>query len=310
MSKTKPQRRIRNWAEYNQALISRGDFSVWLPKKAVKFWCGSKRKKLGRPQIYADAAIECVLTIRAVYRLSLRATQGLLAGLIRDLNLNIPCPNYTTLCRRAKSIQISPKVRQPGPLQLVFDASGLKVYGSGEWRQLKKMIAKRRGWRKIHIGLDAVTQRVVVLGVSGKEMGDGQMLPNLLGIVKDEVDEVLGDGAYDTFECYQAIQAKGALAVIPPRKGARLRDDLALASRNDAIHRIWHQKRGKRRWKEEVGYHRRSLVETLFSRWKGILGPDLRSRRPDTQQTECVIKAAILNKMADLGMPERERMVA
>lgn len=301
---------IRNWSEYNRALIRRGDFSVWLPEERVSFWRARKKRGFGRPRIYADAAIACALTIRAVYRLSLRATQGLLESLIRDLGLGIPCPDYTTLCRRSRSVQISPKVRRGPPIALVFDASGLKVFGSGEWRQLRQALCKRRSWRKIHIGLDVSTQEAMVIGMSTKEKGDGQMLPELLDLLKGEVCEVLGDGGYDTVECYRAIHAKGAQAIIPPRRGARAHGAPFLSDRDRAIDRIGRQRRGRRRWKQEARYHRRSLVETFFSRWKTILGSDLRSRRWDTQNTECVIKAAILNRMAELGLPDRDRVAA
>ena len=301
---------IRNWPEYNRALIQRGDFSVWLPEERVKFWKAHKIKRLGRPRIYADAAIECALTIRAVYRLSLRAAQGLLRSLIRDLDLDIPCPDYTTLSRRSKSIRISAKLRKGGPIDLVFDASGLKVFGSGEWRQLRDMISKRRVWRKIHIGMDVATQEVVVLGLSTKETGDGQMLPSMLTAVGAEVSEVVCDGGYDTMACYRAIHSKGARAIIPPRKGARPHGSPELIDRDRAIDRIGRQRRGRRRWKREVGYHRRSLVETFFSRWKQILGADLRSRLWSTQKAECIIKAAIMNTMAELGLPDTDRMAA
>ena len=93
--------RVRNWADYNRALIRRGSLTVWVDEQAVSGW----RDDIGvrsraRPRLYADAAIECALVIKAVFHPSLRATQGFLQSVVTLMRLELPVPDYTTMRRR------------------------------------------------------------------------------------------------------------------------------------------------------------------------------------------------------------------
>lgn len=156
----------------------------------------------------------------------------------------------------------------------------------------------RRGWKKIHIGMCAETQQIIVASLSEKEVADSQVLPDLLDAVQDEVEEVIADGAYDCRGCYEAIRKHGARAIIPPRKGARLSaGEPVMECRDQAIYRIRNQKRGKRRWKKEVDYHRRSLVETAMHRLKAHMGSNIRARKQENQVVEMGVKIFVLNEM-------------
>ena len=147
--------RVRNWPEYNRALISRGSLTLWVDEQAVSAWRrrGSPQGR-GRPRIYSDTAIECALVVRAVFHLSLRATQGFLESVVRLMGVDLPVPAYSTVCRRQAGIdprlQPSP-VRQPR--HVVTDTTGLKVFGAGEWTVRKHGMVKgrRRTWRKLHL---------------------------------------------------------------------------------------------------------------------------------------------------------------
>ena len=89
----------------------------------------------GKSRLYADAAILCALTIRQVFHLPLRATQGLIGSLVQLLELGLPVMDYSTLCRRARRLEVKLSAQPVNRIKhLVFDATGLKVYGEGEWK--------------------------------------------------------------------------------------------------------------------------------------------------------------------------------
>lgn len=304
---------IHNWSEYTPALIKRGALTAWFDKGARQRWQARQDGSRGRPKVYSDDAIQCVLIFRAVYRLPLRAAQGLVQSMFEIMGLDFICPNYTTLCRRAKTLKVRlPKIKRGEGLHLLFDSTGLKIYGSGEWMARKHGLAKRKGWRKLHIGICADTQMVVVAGLSNQRVADPQAMPDLLNAFDGDIATVTGDGAYDAKGCYKAIAKRDAKPIIPPRKGAKkqVTEIPALVPRDEAIDRIIRAKRGKRRWKQEVGYHRRSLVETSMFRIKSMLGSRLSNRLLQTQATEIFTRLSVLNQMTLMGMPKRQRLAA
>jgi hypothetical protein len=305
---TRPQYRIRNWSDYNSALTSRGSLTLWVDQAAIEQWiCTSQPTRRGRPIKYADAAIRCCLLLREVFHLPLRQTQGLASSLFRMLKLDLPTPHYSLLCRRARRLNISLAAPSAKPIKhLVFDASGLKVFGEGEWKVRTHGKDYRRRWRKLHIGLDADSQQLVVALLTDATVVDPRPLPRQIKQVDAPVERVYGDGAYDSRACYKAIHQRGGRAVIPPRSGSRPWRDDYLKDRNRNLRGV--NRHGLKGWKKRSGYHRRSLVETAFFRLKTIFTDKLRSRRDDTQATEAMIRCAALNRMTQLGLPDSYRI--
>ncbi len=240
------------------------------------------------------------MIVRVVYGCAFRQLQGLMRDVLKLMDSECVCPDYTTICRRAQSVRLPAGIRRKGPLHVVFDSTGLKTYGEGEWQARKHGPSYHRGWKKIHIGMCVETQQIVVASISDKNFGDSQALPGLLDAIDGEIAEVIGDGAYDAQDCYEAIHRRGAKPTIPPRKGARKSGLPFLRARDEAIDRIRDQKRGKRRWKKEVGYHRRSLVETCMHRIKALTGSSIRARKPKNQVIEIGVKMFVLNEMMAL----------
>ena len=128
--------RTRNWREYDRGLIARGDLTVWLsPDLAWQAPEGTGKR--GRPPIFSDAAIQCALTLKVLFRLPLRAAQGLVGSLIRLAGLDWPVPHFSTLSRRQQALTVVVPYRpRSEPLHLVVDSTGLKVLGEGEWKTL------------------------------------------------------------------------------------------------------------------------------------------------------------------------------
>jgi hypothetical protein len=310
--KKKDKYRTRNWKEYNQALVNRGSITFWFDEEAIGKWYSVERTdRPGRPDTYSDDAIRCGLIIKAVFRIALRALQGFVGSLIKILGLDLVCPHYSVFSRRAKDMQIPlRKLLKPGEkLNVIFDSTGVKVFGEGEWKVRKHGYSKRRTWRKIHVGMCADSGQVVVSAMTSNNISDDEamiyMMEALEGI---PLGDVLGDGAYDTVDCRGIVYDQGGRPVIPPDKNAKLqkKDPLpALRERDRAILRIQELgDEGRALWKQEVGYHRRSRVETLMYRYKTVLGDRLTARKERTQATEVAIKLDVLNRMTELGMPK------
>ncbi|MBF0401467.1 MAG: IS5 family transposase [Magnetococcales bacterium] len=313
MDTTSPKHRyrIRNWREYNAALVNRGRLTLWFDEDAISQWfVQEKTGKRGASQTYTDVAIQCALTLQEVYRLPLRGTEGLLSSLIELMGLSLSCPDYTTLGRRRQKIviQIS-RSKAAAPRHIVVDSSGLKVYDEGEWKVRQHGPSKRRTWRKLHLGVDESTKEIVAVMTTSNDIGDGETLPDLLDQVDDPIRQVSADGAYDTKGCHDAIRARGACAAIPPRENAVTWPDKPGEPphpRNQILERI--DLVGRKKWREESDYHRRSLAETAIFRYKTIFGDRLTARIPDAQVAESYTRCHALNKMTRLGMPDSYRV--
>jgi hypothetical protein len=307
-NQTKRQYRVRNWRDYNKALVSRGSLTLWVDSRYIDTWLDHEwPARRGRRRTYADVAILCALTLREVYHLPLRATEGLVESVLRLLGAELPAPHYSTLCRRARSLAVplSAATRR-GPLHLVVDSTGLKVYGEGEWKVRLHGHDKRRTWRKLHLGIDHHSQQVLAAAITEKEVLDRRAVPELLAQVEGRVSQVLGDGAYDYAVCYEAIYERGARAIVPPKARARLWRKPHAQSRDQNVKGM--RRLGLKGWKEKTRYHRRSLVETAMMRLKTIFSEKLKARTCDRQEVEARVRCAALNRMTGLGMP-RSRAV-
>ena len=302
-NKEKRQYRIRNWAHYNKALVARGSLTLWIDTRATDTWlnrdCPLRR---GRRRIYSDAAILCSLLLREVYHLPLRSTQGLVRSILRLLEVELPAAHYSTLSRRARTLELSLAPATKQIKHLVIDSSGLKVYGEGEWKVRLHGTDKRRTWRKLHIAMAAETQHLTAASVTDKDELDRRALPGLVAQTEGEIERVCADGAYDFEQCYRAIKQRQAVALIPPREDAVIRGKSPFEQRDENLRGI--KSKGRKEWKKESTYHRRSLVECAFFRLKTVFSDRLRARRTDTQTTEARMRCVALNRMTSLGMPE------
>ena len=304
----KPRYRVTNWRDYNRALVARGSITLWFHEEVLAGWRATGGK--GRP--YSDAAILAALSLRAVFRLTLRQTEGFLASLKQSLGLTIEVPHYSTFSRRASALAV-PKLARPaggGPLHLAIDATGLKVHGEGEWKVRVHGKGKRRVWRKLHLGVDTTTGEILAHALTTSETHDGTELEGLLAEVEGPIAAVYGDKAYDAFDIHSAVLARGAHPVIPPRKDAAIRPPPGLKNppptRGAAVARI--AEIGRKAWKEEAHYHRRSLAETAICRYKTIIGPGLKARTLENQKAEAAVAVRCLNRFTALGMPRSIRI--
>ena len=311
--KKKTQYRVRNWAAYNTALVNRGNLTVWVAEEALQAWQYTGPRQRGAQYVYAEAAIQCVLTLRAVYRLALRAAQGLAQSVFGLLQVSLPVPTYSTLSRRGARSEIALwRLPSSGPVHIVLDSSGFKVYGEGEWKVRQHGWSKRRTWRKLHLAVDEATGEIVAAVTSEANVTDDDVVPDLVEQVDRPIRQVSADGAYDKRKCYEVLEATGAKVTIPPRRDAKIWQHGNSGGepwqRDENLRAI--RRLGRKRWKRESGYHRRSLAETAIFRLTTLFGAALWSRNFAQQATELFLRAAALNRMIQLGMPESYPLAA
>jgi len=296
--------RVTNWREYNESLVRRGDVTFWFSEDVIARWeheNGEVRR--GRPFVYSDLAIESLLALRELFRLPYRQTEGVGRALAKLLDVDIPIPHHTSLVKRAAKLSVSIRLTTvAGPVDVVVDSTGLKVYGEGEWKVRQHGVDKRRDWRKVHLAVDPDAHTILAQRVTDSRTHDGTAALPLLKEIDAELQTFFGDGAYDQRKVYDALEQRDACAVIPPRERAK-ESTRANASwdRNDAIRQI--DRHGRQAWKERSGYHRRSLAETAVSRLKGAFGERLKNREPTHQETEVALRCKLLNWFVLLGMP-------
>ena len=296
--------KTKNWPSYNISLKQRGSLSVWFDPEMV--WVPPPSGKRGRQCRFSDAAIQTCLTLKVLFGMPLRQTTGFVESLLRLAGLDWAVPDYSTLCRRQRRLNVSLPYRGgTGPLNLLIDSTGIKA--EGEWNARKHGGSKRRLWRKIHIGIDEETLEVRAVEVTTSNIGDAPMLPELLNQIPSEQDvgSVTADGAYDTRKCHDAIAARGAHAVIPPRKNAKpwKPTSAGAIARNEAVNASRYL--GRALWRQWSGYHRRSRVEAKMNCIK-LLGQSLMARDFDRQVAEIQVRVAVLNSYTALGIPVTE----
>src|SRR5215203_2996571 len=116
--------RIRNWPQYEAGLKRRGDLTLWLDEAAIAEWQAPRRTTPGGQALYSDLAIELVLTLRLVFHLGLRQTEGFTSSVLGLLGLELPVPDHTTLSRRSRGFaNCRQQVVPHGPLHLLIDST-------------------------------------------------------------------------------------------------------------------------------------------------------------------------------------------
>ena len=311
--KYKTKYRVKNWAVYDVALRERGDITVWFDEEALGAWNAPPSGRPGGQRRYSDLAIVTALTLRTVFHLALRQTEGFVASLIDLMDLSLKTLDHTTLSRRNRDVEIPGLSRgHDGPLHLVIDSTGLKIFGDGEWQAHKhKTSNQRRSWRKLHLGIDR-DGYIIAVALTDRGVDDASAAISILEQVKDAIAQFTADGAYDTRPMYEALAASGGTnikIVIPPKKSATVdwRATGPWCQRNEAIERIGEV--GRRQWRKESGAHRQAQAENGMYRYKRIIGDRLRTQHRESQKREALIAVNVINRMTALGMPESAKIV-
>ena len=303
--------RLRNWSTYDQALKQRGSVTLWFAPEAVAAWNYQGAAQRGAQFVYSDLAIETALTLRLIYHLPLRQTEGFVESLLHVMGLDLSTPDHSTLSRRQAGLQVAlPTHPTQEPIHVVVDSSGLKVYGEGEWKVRQHGWAVRRTWRKLHLGVNEATGEIVAETLTENSIDDASQVTPLLEQIDAEVARLGSDGSYDKHKVFKALANPSHPGPIEPiialRKDAKIQQHgngkAAPQARDEILRAIRHK--GRKHWKQQRDYHRRSLAETQMFRYKQIIGDKLRARALANQQVESRLGCAILNRMTHLGRPD------
>lgn len=303
--------RVRNWSAYEAGLKQRGSLTVWFSPQAIEAWYYQGPLQQGAQYTFSAVAIQTALTLRLIYHLPLRQTEGFLTSVLALMGLALQVPDHTTLSRRQADLSVDlPPQRTDQPMHLVVDSTGLKMYGEGEWKVRQHGWTKRRTWRKLHLGVNEATGEIVAQALTTNRRDDASQVEPLLEQVEASVVALGGDGAYDKRKVFDALaapdQGRPIRPIIVPRKDAKIQQhgntNAEPLSRDETIRAI--RQRGRRGWKNDSGYHRRSIAETHIGRYKQILGDTLRARTLPNQQTETRVGCAVLNRLLALAKPE------
>jgi len=300
--------RVTNPAAYDAALRQRGSLTVWFTDAAIAAWKAEPRTTRGGQPRSSALAITTALTLRAVLRMALRQTEGLIGSILALLGLDLAVPDHSTLSRRAGTLRAALPRPGAGPVHLLVDSTGLKLCGAGEWLLEKHGTRIRRSWRKLHVGVDADTGRIVAATLTSSDVDDASQVSDLLDQA-GPIASFTADGAYDQDGVYGEVTRRSpeAAVIVPPRSSAVLSDTAGTAptQRDRHLHTI--AEHGRRRWQETSGYHWRALVKADISRFKRVIGGGLRSRTESRRETEIALAVGILNQMLELGRPEYVR---
>jgi IS5 family transposase len=312
---TQPRRkglyRVKNWPEYDRALVQRGSLTFWLSDDFEKIWMYAGEKQRGSQFAYSDKAIEIMLTIKEVFHLTNRGAEGFVCSLFQMLNLHLPVPDHSTLSKRGKRLHVKLPRKTSGSFDLVLDSTGLKIYGEGEWKVRKHGYSKHRTWRKLHVGANPENGEIQVAVLTENNVTDATVVKEMLAQIEQTLLTCAADGAYDKRKVYDALNAHSPEVdiLIPPRKNAHIWQHGNLKAerlkRDENLRYI--RQHGRQQWKEDSGYHRRSLAETVMFRLKTIFGDRLSTRLLETQTTQTLIRCLALNKMTHLGLPQSEQ---
>jgi len=302
--------KITNWRKYNESLVQRGSITFWFSEDVIDRWHhANDRPKVGHPFVYSDTAIECLLVLRELFQLPYRQTEGLGKSLVQLMQITLDIPDYTSLAKRAAKLGVVLDVRKhKGPIDVVVDSTGMKVFGEGEWKTRKHGISKRRTWRKLHLAVNPDTHEIEAETLTENSCDDAGQVDALLDQMSGKIERFYGDGAYDKWKVYETLDNRKIKAIVPPQRNAKIKQhgnssDPPLP-RDTAIREI--RRCGRRQWKERIGYHRRSLSETAMYRIKCCFGDHMKNRLIENQRTETRIRSKILNKFTHLGLPQFE----
>jgi hypothetical protein len=313
------QRKVTNWPAYDASLRQRGSLTVWFTDEAIAAWKAEPRTTRGGQPWYSELAILTALTLRAVFRLAYRQTEGLIGSLMRLIGLDLPVPDHTTLSRRAATLEVprprsgsSPNAHtRTAPVHLLVDSTGLKLCGPGEWLIEKHGTRTRRSWRTLHLGVDADTGQIVAATLTTPDVDDGSQAGPLLDQVAGPVVSFTGDGAYDQDRVYASVAERHpeAEVIVPPRATAVPSQTAESAPTQRDRHLQLIAEQGRMAWQRASGYTKRARAEAAMGRWKQVIGDRLRAHTDEGRANEVEVAGYVLNRMLELGRPNYARIV-
>ena len=235
----------RNWSKYNDSLVNRGSLTLFISKDFAKDWYvrsdENSPKKRGGQAKYTETAITSLLSLRFVFKLPLRAIEGLAKSLVSMIGLDINVPDYSTLSIRLRDMKIKLPLfckDSGGGYVASIDSTGVKIHGQGEWNRKKHSQKDRREWVKIHLIIDNDTMQILGVEATADDVHDCEIFDKLIDRLPDKINKVIGDGAYDTLGAYKKSLDNGIELLALPRDNGVIdpkSDKLHVLKRNEHV---------------------------------------------------------------------------
>jgi IS5 family transposase len=314
-------RQERNWSQYNKKLVNSARVELYISEDSIKDWNYRGRRSRGGKKEYSDIAISACLVLKELFKLAYRQVQGFLESLFEMQSINLKIPYYTTLCRRAENLKIDIGANldklKGDKIVIAIDSTGLTISRASAWNSTKHKKNGHEGklqkWRKLHIGIEVESGRILECIYSKANVQDCEMLPEIIKDIEGEGIIACADKAYDTLNCRRALKEKNLRPVIPTRRNAlissnnkaniRKKDRWVLHDRDLSLRYIrfltsvggYDTATAMAKWKEKKRYHARSLIETTMWQIKSHCGDRLTNRKEATMATQAMIKCKIVN---------------
>lgn len=317
--------KIRNWKDYNNALIKRGGILLSFDEDYLDQLYYPDKQARGGVRLYSHRMYEYLLSLNVMLRLPWRAAIGFATGLLKKAfpNRAVEVPNYAHASREAGKLKLKIKplnLSKEEGLELAFDSTGVNVYTTSGYHQRKygkdNLYRKMEQWKKIHLVLELNSMQIISMAYTDSRTNDCEVLKELSGPIRSKIKSIRADSAYDVKSFYQMIHEWGAKALIPPTMRSKAQDELKrqtklkkhyLEQRDSTlkfIKRFENFEEGLKQWKVSSGYHRRSLIEACMFRFKRIFGFNLQHKTEENRKNEIITKINLLNQMAALGKAE------
>jgi hypothetical protein len=283
---------LRNWKDYNEALVKRGEILIDMDfvanwSEELKTMNGGKEGARFR---YPESFVKLLAVVHA-YILPYRQLEGFMRALTRHVD-GLKAPDYTTMWWRISELKVDlDSSVEPGKdVTIAVDSSGIKVSNRGEWIRHKWKV--KRGFIKIHIAVDTQTKQIVAMEVTKETVSDGKMLGPLVedSAQKTDVKRVLGDGAYDSRKNFTMLAGKNIDPVIRVRKNSSFKAKGCMARKQAVVEQL-----GNPEWKREKGFGYRWMPESAFSSIKRVFGEHITSVKWRNIVHELLLKASIYN---------------
>lgn len=307
----KKNKQKRDWSKYNDGLVNRGKLTLFITKDFADTWYvkynkDSSRTRGGQAK-YTENAITSLLSLRFVFKLPLRAMEGLAKSLVALAGLDIDVPDYSTLSIKLRDMKIKlpPVCKDSGGGYVAsLDSTGVKIHGQGEWNRKKHSQKDRRQWVKVHLIIDNDTMQILGVEATADDVHDSEVFDQLIDALPNKINKVLGDGAYDTLDSHKKSSENGIELVALPRGNAVIDQNSTepyILKRNEQVAK--YKEKGIYAWANKYGYWSRNRAESTMSRFKTTFTGTLSSRKVKSQKNEIVLKCKILNMFAALTVP-------
>jgi IS5 family transposase len=290
---------VRNWKNYNESLVKRGE--ILLDFDVIDNWESELSKmnegKEGRKFVYPDSFIKLLGYMRAYFHLPYRQTEGVVR---EHASSTLPSiPDYSNINKRINRLDIrissddGKSSLYDDNFVIAIDSTGIKISNRGEWIRHKWNV--KRGYLKIHLAVDIKKKRILSLQVTSEKVHDSKVLPKLVDDItlkqNKEIDTAIMDGSYDSNKNFQLLSFKGIKPAIKIRKNSRCRKTNHYL-RNKAV---MMQKNNLQNWKNSVRYGQRWIVESVFSCIKRMFGEYVTAIRLEYMVKEMILKASLYN---------------